>query len=168
TGFSETKVWSGLYGGCGNPLNADGTANSTYQTCYPPAVNYTPLYYLINGRAFDKTNASASLFAAAPAAGVTGSVLVRLVNAGLRMHVPSIVRAATGGNATAVPAVPAVSGFALIAEDGNVLPGVPRVQSEVFMAAGKTNDVMINVPAACTPVPPATTCTNAALPIFDR
>src|SRR5947208_419500 len=25
TGFSETKVWSGLYGGCGNPLNADGT-----------------------------------------------------------------------------------------------------------------------------------------------
>ncbi|TLZ22795.1 MAG: hypothetical protein E6K29_19020, partial [Gammaproteobacteria bacterium] len=32
TGFSETKVWSGLYGGCGNPLNADGTSNSTYQT----------------------------------------------------------------------------------------------------------------------------------------
>src|SRR5947207_15650897 len=53
TGFSETKVWSGLYGGCGNPVNADGTPNSTYQTCYPPAVNYTPLYYLINGRAFD-------------------------------------------------------------------------------------------------------------------
>src|SRR5438270_458048 len=156
-GFSETKVWSGLYGGCGNPVNANGTANAAYQTCYPPAVNYTPLYYLINGRAFDKTNASASLFAAAPAAGVTGSVLVRLVNAGLRMHVPSIVGAATGGNATAVPAVPAVSGFSLIAEDGNVLPGVPRVQSEVFMPAGKTNDVMINVPSATT-----------ALPIFDR
>src|SRR5947207_13995941 len=29
TGFSETKVWAGLYGGCGNPLNADGTSNST-------------------------------------------------------------------------------------------------------------------------------------------
>ena len=44
-------------------------------TCYPPAVNYTPLYYLINGVAFDKTNASASLFAAAvgPATGVTGT-----------------------------------------------------------------------------------------------
>src|SRR5213082_3170835 len=139
-GFSETKVWSGLYGGCGNPVNANGTANAAYQTCYPPAVNYTPLYYLINGRAFDKTNASASLFAAAPAAGVTGSVLVRVVNAGLRMHVPSIVGAQTG---TAVP------GFSLIAEDGNVLPGVPRVQSEVFMPAGKTTDVMIN--AANTP-----------------
>src|SRR5437660_5371358 len=93
-GFSETTVWSGLYGGCGNPVNANGTANTTYQTCYPPAVNYTPLYYLINGRAFDKTNASASLFPASagtagtpPApvtTGITGNVLVRLVNAGLR------------------------------------------------------------------------------------
>src|SRR5437870_9243030 len=161
-GFTETNVWSGLYGGCGNPWNANGTANTTtYGTCYPPAVNYTPLYYLINGRAFDKTNSSASLFAAAPgstSAPVTGNVLVRLVNAGLPMHVPSIVGAATGGNATAVPAVPAVSGFSLIAEDGNVLPGVPRVQSEVFMPAGKTNDVVINVPASG----------GTALPVFDR
>src|SRR5216110_2571419 len=150
TGFSETKVWSGLYGGCGNPLNANGSANSTYQTCYPPAVNYTPLYYLVNGRAFDKTSAASSLFAAAPATGVTGTVLVRLVNAGLRMHVPSIVGAQTG---TAVP------GFSLIAEDGNVLPGVPRVQSEVFMPAGKTTDVMINA---------ANTTSTTALPIYDR
>src|SRR5205814_2233497 len=73
-----------------------------------------------------------------------------------RRHVPSIVGSQTG--ASAVP------GFALIAEDGNVLPGVPRVQSEVFMAAGKTYDVMINAPAACTPAP----CTTAALPIYDR
>src|SRR5438876_168011 len=154
-GFSETKVWSGLYGGCGNPVNANGTANAAYQTCYPPAVNYTPLYYLVNGHAFDKTNASASLFAAAPASGVTGSVLVRLVNAGLRMHVPSIVGSQTG--VAVAPATAAPSGFSLIAEDGNVLPGVPRVQSEVFMPAGKTNDVTINVPSATT-----------ALPIFDR
>ena len=46
----------------------------------------------------------------------------------------------------------------MIAEDGNPLPGVPRVQSEVFMAAGKTYDVMINVPAA----------SGTTLPIFDR
>src|SRR5438552_13466071 len=126
TGFNESTVWSGTFGGCGNPWNANGTANTTtYGTCYPPAVNYTPLYYLINGTAFDKTNSSASLFAAAPgssSAPVSGTVLVRLVNAGLRMHVPSIVGAQTGGNATAVPAVPAVSGFPLIADDGNVLP----------------------------------------------
>src|SRR5436853_1010309 len=143
-GFSETKVWSGLSGGCGNPKSAVGTVN----TCYPPAVNYTPLYYLFNGVAFNKTSAVTSLFAATPATGVaaTGTVLVRLVNAGLRMHVPSIVGTQTG---TAVaPATTSPSGFSLIAEDGNVLPGVPRVQSEVFMPAGKTNDVMINTPAA--------------------
>src|SRR5437660_8293927 len=139
-GFSETAVWSGQPGGCGNPSSA------TYNTCYTPAVNYTPLYYLINGVAFNKTSAATSLFAAAPATGVTGSVLVRLVNAGLRMHVPSIV----GDQYTSTGATTAASGFALIAEDGNPLPGIPRVQSEVFMAAGKTYDVMINVPSIST------------------
>src|ERR1700676_27648 len=44
-GFSESKVWSGQPGGCGNPASPVGVVN----TCYPPAVNYTPLYYLING-----------------------------------------------------------------------------------------------------------------------
>ncbi len=46
----------------------------------------------------------------------------------------------------------------LVAEDGNVLPGQARIQSEVFMAAGKTYDVSINVPAAGA----------TALPIYDR
>jgi hypothetical protein len=145
-GFSETNVWSGQPNGCGNPLSPVGVIN----TCYPPAVNYTPLYYLINGVAFNKTNSTISLFPVAPATGVTGNVLVRLVNAGLHMHVPSIVGTLTG--------TPAVSGFGLIAEDGNPLPGVTRVQSEVFMAAGKTYDVMINAPAAGA----------TALPVFDR
>jgi hypothetical protein len=141
-GFDEANVWSGQVGKCGNPTSAN------YNTCYPPAVNYTPVYYLINGVAFSRAGASASLFPTAPATGVTGNVLVRLVNAGLRMHVPSIVGAQTGGGA---------AGFALIAEDGNPLPGVPRIQSEVFLAAGKTYDVMITAPAGGT-----------ALPIFDR
>jgi hypothetical protein len=153
-GFSETMVWSGQPDGCGNP------ASSTYHQCYPPTVNYTPLYYTINGAAFDKTNATGSLF---PATSVTataggGKVLVRLVNAGSRMHVPSIVGSQTqqlaAGNATGTM----VNGFSLIAEDGNPLPGLPRVQSEVFMAAGKTYDVMINAPVAGA----------QALPIFDR
>ena len=153
-GFTETAVWSGQPNGCGNP------ASSTFNTCYPPAVNYTPLYYLFNGVAFDKTQTapSPSLFATAPATGLTagtGTILVRLVNAGSRMHVPSIVGSQTG---TAVaPATTPPSGFSLIAEDGNPLPGTPRVQSEVFMAAGKTYDVMVNVPAGTT-----------ALPVFDR
>jgi FtsP/CotA-like multicopper oxidase with cupredoxin domain len=48
SGFQETNVWSGQPGGCGNPSSA------TYNTCYPPVVNYKPLYYLINGVAFSK------------------------------------------------------------------------------------------------------------------
>ncbi len=147
-GFKETNVWSGQPGGCGNP-----SSGAVYQTCYPPAVNYTPLYYLFNGVAFNKTSASTSLFPASPAGTaatpVTGSLLVRLVNAGLRMHVPLIVGSLTG--------TPAVPGFSLIAEDGNPLPGVPRVQSEVFLPAGKTYDVMVNVPTG-----------GSALPVFDR
>jgi hypothetical protein len=150
-GFKETNVWSGQPGQCGNPTSPVGTVN----TCYPPAVNYTPLYYLFNGVAFNKTSASTSLFSASPSASVTGNVLVRFVNAGLRMHVPSIVGSQTG---TAVaPALPP-SGFSLIAEDGNPLPGIPRVQSEVFLPAGKTYDVMINAPTTVT----------SAFPVFDR
>jgi hypothetical protein len=141
--FKETNVWSGQPGGCGNP------SSPTYRTCYPPAVNYSPLYYLFNGVALDKTNAAVSLFPVSPATGVTGTVLVRLVNAGLHMHVPSIVGAQTGS---------ALPGFGLIAEDGNPLPGVTRVQSEVFLAPGKTYDVTINAPAAV----------GTAMPIFDR
>jgi len=54
-------------------------------------VNYSPLYYLVNGVAFSKSNSAASLFPVA----TTGNVLVRIVNAGLRMHVPSIVGSMT-------------------------------------------------------------------------
>src|SRR5215469_4375867 len=140
-GFDETAVWSGQPGGCGNP------ASSSYLTCYPPAVNYTPLIYMINGVAFNKNNTSGSVFPAspaaiAPAAGTTGAVLVRVVNAGLRMHVPAIVGSQVAGQTGATK--PIVTGFKLIAEDGNALPGVSRVQNEVFMAAGKTYDLMIN------------------------
>jgi hypothetical protein len=149
-GFSETMVWSGQPGGCGNPTS------SSYNQCYPPAVNYTPKYYLINGRGFDKTNASASVFPTTPSTVTSGSVLVRLVNAGSKMHVPSIVGSQTTPLfATITP--PTVTGFSIIAEDGNVPPGVSKVQSDVFMAAGKTFDVMINVPTSTT-----------ALPIYDR
>ena len=60
-GFSETKVWSGQPG---RLRQSDIIA--IYQTCYPPAVNYSPLYYLINGVAFDKTNLGCSLFCFEP------------------------------------------------------------------------------------------------------
>jgi hypothetical protein len=161
-----------------NSIQAVGTASG----CYPSAVNYTPFYYLINGLAFNKTNPSLSLFAATAGVSTTtglpvttgiptaagSTVLVRIVNAGLRMHVPSIVGSLTQGF-TGAGVAGTVGGFTLVAEDGNVVPGLappggafgagPRVQTDVFMAAGKVFDVMINVPA---------TATAPALPIYDR
>ncbi len=148
-GFSEYTVWSGQTGGCGNP----STANSG--NCYPPAVNYSPRYYLINGVSFDRTNLPASTFAVTPGTATSGKVLVRFVNAGLRMHVPSIVGATANPAVGTTTSVSAIGGFWLIAEDGNVLPGTPRLQNEVFLAAGKTYDVMINA-------------SPTALPVFDR
>ncbi len=79
------------------------------------------------------------------------TVLVRIVNAGLKMHVPSIVGSQTTGFSGAGATGTTVNGFTLIAEDGNPVPGAPRVQTDVFMAAGKTYDVMINLPTLHTP-----------------
>ena len=157
-GFSESATFNPSLATGGQLQPAMAQCGGGAAACYPPVVNYTPLYYLVNGTAFNKTNPNGSLIPASPVAGVvpgTGSVLVRMVNAGSRMHVPSIVGSVTG-TATA-PATPP-AGFSLIAEDGNPLPGVPRVQSEVFLAAGKTYDVMINAPAAG----------GKALPVYDR
>jgi hypothetical protein len=151
-------------------------------TCYPPAVNYTPFYYLINGVALDKTNATRSVFAATSGVsttgspvttGIAGTVLLRLVNAGLRMHTPSIVGSLTGGfDGFGKPAT--VGGFTLIAEDGNVLPNVavagnttvpaaPRVQTDVLMVPSKVFDAFVNVPAL-----PTGSTSTPALPIYAR
>src|SRR6202171_5597703 len=153
SGFSETTVWSGQPGQCGNPTSLN------YLTCYPPVVNYDPRYYLINGVSFDKTKVALSTFAGPTGNAITGNVLLRFVNAGLRIHVPSVVGAQVlpFGNTTA-----RVPGFSLIAEDGNVLPGVPRIQSEVLLPAGKVYDVMIN------PALPGATFPVITLPVFDR
>jgi hypothetical protein len=183
-GFSETMVWSGMptgpqgTPGCGYP------GSTTYHQCYPPAVNYTPFYYLINGVAFNTTSPTASEFmatagpnTATPPAlpnnttGITGTVLVRIVNAGLRLHVPSIVNSLTQGF-NGAGAAATVSGFSLIAEDGNVLPNVaplgattvpaaPRVQTDVLMVPGKVYDALVNVP-------PAGATATPDLPIYDR
>lgn len=112
---------------------------------YPPAVNYSPLYYLINGQAFDPSNPAAASYAVnAPA--TSGNVLLRMANAGLRSHTPSV----SGLN------------LVLVAEDGNLAPGKPKVQSEVLMAAGKTFDALINPPSS------AATYSAATFTVFDR
>ncbi len=149
--FSETRVWSGAISGCG-----DVTQPITSHTCYPPAVNYTPIYYLLNGASFDRSHPELSALSV-PGAASSGNVLLRIVNAGLRMHVPSLVGLDMN----------------LIARDGNLMPGVslalrngltpkPRIQDEVFLSAGKTYDIMINPPQT------AGTFNANAYPIFDR
>jgi hypothetical protein len=122
--FLDTTVWDGQAGKCG-----DVAKPATQHTCYPPAVNYSPLYYLVNGVSFDRTNATLATqsILPGPAIATSGKVLLRMVNAGLRMHVPSVVG----------------SKITLLAEDGNKLPGNPRVQNEVLLTAGKTSDATI-------------------------
>ncbi len=113
--------------------------------CYPAAVNYAPTYLLINGKSFDPTNVGASTVSIGTTAR-SGNVLLRFLNAGSRTHIPTVVGAR----------------FGLIAEDGNPLPGYPKIQSEVLLTAGKTVDVRIN--------PPVTSGIYAdlTLPMFDR
>jgi len=82
---------------------------SELRDVYPPAVNYTPLYYLImaprstrrppalrRSRRCLRPRRHGGHSSAPVTTNITGTVLVRLVNAGLRMHVPSIVGAQTG------------------------------------------------------------------------
>jgi hypothetical protein len=122
--------------------------------CYPAAVNYTPTYFLINGKAFDKAAPANSAFAIAgtntarATHSPNGSLLVRLLNAGLRTHIPSIV---------GLP-------MSIVAEDGNVAPGNPKVQNEVLLTAGKTHDVLVTPPVNATD----STYAQSIFSLFDR
>src|SRR3989442_678413 len=99
-GFSDALVWSGQTGKCGDPA---------VHTCYPPAVNYDPRYYLINGVSFDRTSLTSSV-PAVPAAAPTGRVLLRFVHGGPRMPVP----AGVGANPP------------LLSAGGHKLPGISQ------------------------------------------
>jgi len=132
--------------------------------CYPAAVNFTPLYYLVNGVSFSKdAPLTSALTVPLTATATTGNVLLRFVNAGLRMHVPSVV----GLN------------MSLVAEDGNLhpdvalavtkgLPAKPKVQNEEFMAAGKVLDVVVNPTKGAVAVGVAGTYASGTYAVFDR
>ncbi|HEY4446645.1 MAG TPA: Ig-like domain-containing protein [Steroidobacteraceae bacterium] len=129
----------------------DDASCSLTAPCLPAAVNYTPTYFLINGQPFDETAPQKSAFAiagtdATHAAAAAGNVLVRLVNAGLRTHIPSIV---------GLP-------MSIVSEDGNVAPGEAKLQNEVLLTAGKTHDVLVAPPSA------AGSYSSSIFPVFDR
>ena len=167
-GFSETMKWTAQ---CGAATNSLLTSTGVAPTCYPPAVDYTPLYFFINGLSFSKDARQASALSV-PAAGTTGNVLIRYVNAGSHMHVPTV----TGLN------------MLLVAEDGHVLPDVAlalappapavaktltaktlaaplglQLRNEVFQAAGKVFDVLVSPPQTV-----AGTYDTNTFGIFDR
>ena len=119
--------------------------------CYPAAVNYAPTYMLINGQSFDLSNPTASAITV-PAAASTGNVVMRFANAGSRTHIPTVV---------GLP-------MALIAEDGNLAPGLPKIQNELLLTAGKTYDVVVRPASNGTSTTPATSFNNATFSVFDR
>ena len=88
-------------------------------------VNYKPRYFLING---EDVMGGARDFDAALAG---QRLLVRLVNGGLRGHVPLFLQ----------------SRVQALAEDGFPY-GYPQDLTAVFLPAGKTTDVVFTVPAA--------------------
>jgi len=161
-GFSPFTKWS--------PACSPSGPTATANTCYPPAVDFTPTYYLIDGHSFDRTNPALSALNIGSSYS-NGNVLLRFVNAGLRMHMPSVVGQQT----------------TLIAEDGHLQPdvvlaltkgttlatcpsgnapvvgGCPKVQNDWFMPAGKVLDIVVK-PAGTA----AAGYTSAYYPAFDR
>jgi hypothetical protein len=98
--------------------------DGTYGTTGPTSTfDYQPKYFLINGAAFpDTTDINV---------GTGSDVLLRFVNAGLKVHVPTL----EGGLY-----------MDLIAEDGNPYP-FPMSQYGVELPAGKTIDAVLKVGA---------------------
>jgi hypothetical protein len=102
-------------------LNAE-VAMGTYGTPSHPtsAIGYRPQYFLINGAAYNPTIPPIPV-------GQTGDrILLRLVNAGLRSHVPTLQNGF----------------FHLKAEDGHLLPHGGHEQYSALLPAGKTLDAM--------------------------
>jgi hypothetical protein len=161
-GFSPFITWSP---DC-SPNGPAATAN----TCYPPAVDFTPTYYLIDGHSFDRTNPARSAVNVGSNYS-TGNVLLRFVNAGLRMHMPSVVGLqmaliAEDGHLQPDVALALNKGTALATcPSGNtpIVGGCPKVQNDWFMPAGKVLDIVVN-PAGSV----AGGYASADYPAFDR
>jgi len=99
-------------------------------TAYPCTIDYTPRHLLVNGGSgFELTAATGD------------TVLLRYLNAGQSMHTPSIVGLDQG----------------VIAEDGNLYPGLPRVQSVIMLPPNGTKDAVTTL-----------TGTDIKLSLFDR
>ncbi len=93
-GFSETKVWSGQPDHCGNPSSAELSDLLSADRQLLAALLPHQRCSVRPDECLGLLNSIQSAHRCSPVAGKTA--LVRMVNAGLRMHVPSIVGAQTG------------------------------------------------------------------------
>jgi len=94
---------------------ADGSYGSA---AYPSTVHYQPRYFLVNGQPYTSTT---------PPLGnllLGQTTLIRMLNAGLQTHVPTLQ-----------------TYVSLVAEDGNPYAD-PRIQYSVLLPAGKTRDAL--------------------------
>ena len=108
-------------------------------TGYPCTIDYNPVVSMVNGEF------STSLRLGNPG----GSAILRLLNAGLRSRSPSLVGLE----------------MSLVAEDGNPYPGLPRQQSAVLLAAGKTLDALVTMPLYETD---GVTIANSSIGLYDH
>lgn len=103
-------------------------AGGTYGTAaFPSSFATSPAYYLVNGQPYPQ---GAPLVAHDVAPGET--VLLRLLNAGIKSHVAAIRD----------------SYVSVVAEDGKPYP-FAREQYSVFLPAAKTSDAVLVAPADC-------------------
>ena len=170
--FSEETSWSLA---CGAGVNV--LASDYHNTCYPPAVDYTPMYYLVNGVAFDPANPSASQLnvgTAAAALTVSKGILVRWLNAGLKMHMgatnglpleqvaedghiqPDVNVALMKGNYTQSATGVTFGTSATVTNPSLAVP-TPKIVNDLFLPASKVIDTLVFPPS-----------TGASYTLFDR
>ena len=105
-----------------DPALHEAVSTGTYGTPDGPTstINYRPSLFLVNGESYTSESV------AAIAAGTAGqATLLRMLNAGLRTHVPQLDNGS----------------LKIVAEDGNKLP-FGKDQAGVMLAAGKTHDAL--------------------------
>jgi len=161
TGFSPYTTWT--------PACSPTGPAATRNTCYPPAVDFTPTYYMINGHSFDRTNPALSAVNVGSSYS-TGNVLLRFVNAGLHLHMPSVVGLqmdliAEDGHLQPDVTLALAKGTALTTcPSGNtpIVGGCPKVQNDWFMPAGKVLDIVVR------PAGTAAGYASTYYPTFDR
>jgi FtsP/CotA-like multicopper oxidase with cupredoxin domain len=108
-----------------DPALHDAVQNGTYGTpAYPSTINYRPRYFLVNGEPYSAGQLPV------PAGVVGDRILFRLLNAGLKTHVPSFYAQDMQ-----------VEDPQVIAQDGNRYPFAKREYS-TLLPAGQTRDVI--------------------------